>query len=95
MLKWPFWFLIFPEKEAEEEGIWSWLERAPSEFLINNDSDGLLFFLWLFFFHKFKVNLVPLYVFNFYNCNWILVPAIKVKEIRIMICDYFLKKLFW
>ena len=40
LVKWPFWFLIFPEKEVEEEGIWSRLKRVPSDFLVNNDSDG-------------------------------------------------------
>ena len=64
---------------------------GPATSRINNAFDGFLFFLWLFFFHKFKVKLVLLYVFKFYNCSWIFVLEIRVKEIGIMICDYFCK----
>ena len=65
-LKWPFYFLIFPEKEAEEKGRWSRVKRVPSDFLINNASNRSLFFLRLFFLPNLKFNYFC-YMFSTYT----------------------------
>ena len=43
-VKWPFWFLIFPEKEVEEEGIRSQLKRVPFDFWLTMTPTGNSFF---------------------------------------------------
>ena len=78
-----FWFLIKTQK----------LTRVPFDFWLTMPLTGSYSFSD-FFFHKFKVKLVLLYVFHLYNCNEILFLEIRVKEIGIMIFDYFLLNIF-